>query len=374
MYHLFRKTVTLKSGKQVKRWYYWYYDSNGKRKNRVCPNCVIKADAEAYIKTLPLILPKINSFLINDITREMFLLGSDHVDRREKFGKKSSIETLRDCRRYIIYIQQLWGDISIIDLNVRQIISSLISIDRSSSWKNRIITILKEVYAEANWQGITVILPVIPRFQNNYKKADILTTEEIQQLFVAENFPSYDVYLLFFLCLLCGLRLGEARAIQFYQIDLKNQILLLDGFCTQNCSKTTFLKSGSEKNPKWRCTLLPDMAIKLLEPYFEKKYQTTDFLFQKNGRPYREEYLEDCFKRALIKTGINNSERKIIPHSLRYTYVTRMRRFAPIELVRRIVGHTSEGMTEYYTRFELENSVTTVLPALDAANKLMDTI
>ena len=47
MYHLFRKTVTLKSGKQVKRWYYWYYDSNGKRKNRVCPNCVIKADAEA---------------------------------------------------------------------------------------------------------------------------------------------------------------------------------------------------------------------------------------------------------------------------------------------------------------------------------------
>lgn len=288
--------------------------------------------------------------------------------------KKSSIETLRDCRRYIIYIQQLWGDISIIDLNVRQIISSLISIDRSSSWKNRIITILKEVYAEANWQGITVILPVIPRFQNNYKKADILTTEEIQQLFVAENFPSYDVYLLFFLCLLCGLRLGEARAIQFYQIDLKNQILLLDGFCTQNCSKTTFLKSGSEKNPKWRCTLLPDMAIKLLEPYFEKNYQTTDFLFQKKGRPYREEYLEDCFKRALIKTGINNSERKIIPHSLRYTYVTRMRRFAPIELVRRIVGHTSEGMTEYYTRFELENSVTTVLPALDAANKLMDTI
>lgn len=74
MYHLFRKTVTLKSGKQVKRWYYWYYDSNGKRKNRVCPNCVIKADAEAYIKTLPLILPKINSFLINDITREMFCL------------------------------------------------------------------------------------------------------------------------------------------------------------------------------------------------------------------------------------------------------------------------------------------------------------
>lgn len=47
MYHLFRKTVTLKSGKQVKHWYYWYYDSNGKRKNRVCPNCVIKADAEA---------------------------------------------------------------------------------------------------------------------------------------------------------------------------------------------------------------------------------------------------------------------------------------------------------------------------------------
>ena len=64
MYHLFRKTVTLKSGKQVKRWYYWYYDSNGKRKNRVCPNCGIKADAEAYYNM------KISSSLTHNIVLE----------------------------------------------------------------------------------------------------------------------------------------------------------------------------------------------------------------------------------------------------------------------------------------------------------------
>ena len=78
--------------------------------------------------------------------------------------------------------------VSITELSVKMIIDSLLSIDRSPSWKNRVITILKEVYHEATWQGINVTLPMI---------------------------PTYDIYSIFYLCLLTGLRLGEARGIQY---------------------------------------------------------------------------------------------------------------------------------------------------------------
>ena len=370
MYHLFRKTVLGKNGRQVRRWYYWFYDADGKRKSRACPGCTNRADAEAYIKALP--QDFIKGSLIRDISRNMFLPGSDHVIRREKLGKHVNADSLIDSRRYIKTIISLWGDIPISDLSSKTVIETLLTIERSSSWKNRIITILKEVYAEAAWQGIKLTPPVIPRFSNNWRKADILTRDEIKRLFVLDNFPSYDIYALFYLCFLAGLRLGEARAIQYNQISFETKTLLLNGFCKQSGVKTFFLKSGSENNPKWRIVLLPDIALKILKPYFDRPFSGNVFLWMRNNKPYREEYLESCFKKALAKAGIETEGRRLIPHSLRYTYVTRMRRYAPIELVQKLAGHTSEGMTEYYTRFSIEDASLAVAPAFEAANRLLD--
>ena len=66
------------------------------------------------------------------------------------------------------------------------------NIDRSGSWKNRVITILKEVYYEAAWKGINAPMPTIPKFAKNYKKTDTLTTEELQQLFYVK-YSNFDI-------------------------------------------------------------------------------------------------------------------------------------------------------------------------------------
>lgn len=108
--------------------------------------------------------------------------------------------------------------------------------------------------------------------------------------------------------------------------------------------------------------------------YFHGVHYPDDFIFTKEGEPFRKEYLEACFKRGLKKAGIETGQRRLIPHSLRYTYVTRMRRYAPLELVQKLAGHTSEGMTDYYTRFSLEESTLAVAPALESANKLWEEI
>ncbi|MBQ0008737.1 MAG: site-specific integrase [Firmicutes bacterium] len=58
------------------------------------------------------------------------------------------------------------------------------------------------------------------------------------------------------------------------------------------------------------------------------------------------------------------------PHSLRFTYITRMRRNCDGEIVQKLADHNSMEMTEYYTRAAIPEMVEAAKPAIDAANKL----
>lgn len=61
---------------------------------------------------------------------------------------------------------------------------------------------------------------------------------------------------------------------------------------------------------------------------------------------------------------------ELAPHSLRFTYITRMRRNADGETVQKPAGHNSMEMTEYYTRDAIPEMVEAAKPAVAAANKL----
>ena len=79
------------------------------------------------------------------------------------------------------------------------------------------------------------------------------------------------------------------------------------------------------------------------------------------------DYIADIFHKAVKKSGICTDGRKITMHSLRYTYVTRMRQLYDGELVRKMVGHAQIEMTDYYTRNELDET----LHSLAARNQKM---
>lgn len=72
----------------------------------------------------------------------------------------------------------------------------------------------------------------------------------------------------------------------------------------------------------------------------------------------------------LKKAGIDTEGRKIVPHSLRYTYVTRMRRILPVEDVQRLAGHTSARMTQYYTRSSIPELIASVQKNIGQANSI----
>lgn len=51
-------------------------------------------------------------------------------------------------------------------------------------------------------------------------------------------------------------------------------------------------------------------------------------------------------------------------HSLRYTYVTKMRTLLSGEIVQKMVGHTSIEMTNYYNRPDLTAAINALQPAV----------
>ena len=106
-YHVFKKSKE-KSGKKVFKWYY-YYTQNGKRIQKACKGCNNRFEAEAYIRTLPSLNTISAELKIKDIAKDMFLLGSDHVSRREQFGLSVSKETLQISCGYTTQIIEKWG-------------------------------------------------------------------------------------------------------------------------------------------------------------------------------------------------------------------------------------------------------------------------
>ena len=398
-YHVFRKKkISNKKdngkNKVFYRWYYYYTDASGKRIQRACPKCKNRTDAESYIRTLPPLPGADNpDLLVADIAKTMYIPGSDHVDRRRQLGKSTQIETLCESRVYVDYIIREWGDRNIKDVDPGSVVDYLFKIKKSGSWKNRYITIFKEIFLEAPRYGCKIQVPQFPRFALNTKKADVFTDAELSALFKPENFPDASFYLMFLLALSGGLRLGEARAVRWKQILFDKKILIVDGFCKRNGDRTVYNKKGTPEEPKLRAVWIPDLTLDLINAYAKNKaFAPDDFIFTFSGKPIRMELAEAVFVKALINAKIARSRdelaaagvlvkgkivkksetipggRKLVPHSLRYTYVSRMRRELSAADMLPMTGHVTEAMVDYYSRQNLDDVIAS-LPRADAALK-----
>ncbi len=364
-YHVFKKMRVTAKGKKKKFWYYYYFDNFGKQFQRVCKGCVTRAEAESFVRNLPS-LSNQNKTKIKDIAATMFLRGSKHFERRIQLGRSVDEKTMSSNRAYVLKIIDRWGDFDISSINPKNVLEYLFTIDRSGSWKNCYLTAFKEIYEESLWFGVKVNKPAFPSFSRNSKKADIFTTKELKLIFQKENFPNDKMFLFFLLCFTAGMRLGEVRAVRAKQFIFDKKILIIDGFCKQDGTRTVYNKKGSVEKPKLRKVLLPDFVLTLLSLWISSQNLSgDDFCFIQNGKPVRSEYAEAVFYKMLQKTGFvptgkgkkhlpSADGRKLVPHSLRYTYVSRMLRVMSPEDLKSYTGYADVGMTDYYNRFSLE--------------------
>lgn len=367
MYRLFRKTV--KSGnKTIKKWYYYFKNSDGKTVQKVCSGCLTKADAERFIAALPA-QEKKSETTVYEIAKNMYVPGSDHVKRREQLGKSVQPQTLIAWRRYLRVIVEQFGSWKIADLSVREFMCFVMQLDKSTSWKNHCIQVMTEIYEEAVWQGQLITVPTLQNIKNRYKKADVLTGDEIIKFINPDNFDNETEYVLFLLTLSAGLRISEASGFRACQLSDIHNVVYVDGFLNrQTHERNNYCKAGTEDNPHWRVAIIPQKTATELRRYiFDTGKAPDDLLFTHDEECYKNEHLLKIFKRAIKKAGIEPGSRKLTCHSLRYTYVTRMRQFYDADTVRKMAGHTTQKMNDYYNRPTLMQSEQSLLSVIDKA-------
>ncbi len=387
-YHIFKKPTKSKN-KIVHRWYYYFIDPvTGKKVQKVCSGCKTQAEAYAYVSKLPSLFEE-KKITIKDIAELMYIPGGPHLERMAKLGKIYTKETLNTKRGLLKVFVEEFGELELKDLTIPMVIDFLADYKRSGSWKNNFLTVVGEVYTEAPFHNLPYVpIPQFPKFKRNSKKKDIFTVDELNVFFDESlwinysnekylKFPQFNeghkaMYLMFLCCIKCGLRIGEGIGTRVNQFLFDEKVFVVDGFWKHNSLiRTDFNKCGSVDDKKIRVAPLPeDFAIIIKKYIQENNLGPDDFVFQRYGKPIRKWLAEEWFRNILAKSGIVVGKRILTPHSLRYTYITRMRRIVAGETVQKIAGHASINMTDYYTRAAIPEMVEAVQPAVVAANTL----
>lgn len=363
-YFIFKKKV-LSCGKYVHRWYYWFYDDKKNRCQARCKGCKTKLEAMEYVQKMS----NVSRYNVEDWIRYMFVPQSDYMRYRDLLNRPCSKITLQSYNQYSKVIIRDFGKKKLADLTVKDVVDCLSAKNRKNSWKNVYLVVMKEMYKWAIYNGEKVDMPKFPRFRSVAKKSDILTMQEIKCVFKRENFDTDEHYFACKLMLLTGMRSGEALAARRCQFDFERQFVVVDGFLRAD-ERTDYNKKGSNEDKKWRVSPLPIFFARELKAFVhDKKIGEDDLIFVKQEDMQGEQKRVYCsFQRALKNAGVVSDGRKLTCHSLRYTYITYSRSMLEGETVRKIAGHNSMEMTEYYTRASVEDACKQLNPIISVVN------
>jgi integrase len=371
-YHVFRKQ-RVKNGRVIHKWYY-YFVVDGKQVQKVCKGCQTKNEAFAFVAKLPE-LSGGNAVLVRTVAGTMFYPESDHMKRRLQLGKPLDSHSMSEGWAIMRKVIEQWGEKPLSRLKVEEVGNYLFNLDRSGSYKQGFISKVKEMYREAYWYGCDIPVPSFPAFIKKSKKGDIFTPEELTKLFNPDLYEDKALYLFYLCCLSGGLRMGEARGLHPKQILFDKKALIIDGFVKQDGTRTNYNKKGTEEHPKLRIVPLPDITLNLLKEHIAKnEIAEDDFIFAGRREPDKsmtEDYARKNLERIMEKSKIEINGRRLIVHSFRFTYVTYMRRELPAETVMKLVGHTTIGMTEYYNKRIIDESLAGLTGADTAVAKLL---
>lgn len=367
--HLYQRTI-IHSGKQVKAWYFWYYDEDKKQIRKSCGSngkpCLTKKQAEIFLANINDndLIPQKDTVTFNSFCRGMFDLNSKYLLKCKNKGRIITEKTRKMKEYNLNLILEKFGDLPVNKVGPADFDNWLLEYDRSNSWRNSFLETANEIYRELYSYHLIDSLPVFDRFKvKKLSTKGILTIDEIQSLWPDDieqmksiwhkntlDPPYTDLMfaVMFYIMLTTGMRSGEACALKPEQFINQNTIMLNAMF--SDGVRVDHLKKGNEENRKWRVVLLPDRAVQLLEILNTEMLRTTDYLFEYNGKPVSGNYLNKRFQYVLNNNGINTFERNISVHSLRFTNDTMSLQKISVNDLQLMLGHTQKRMTEYYDR------------------------
>ncbi|WP_254901225.1 site-specific integrase [Tuberibacillus sp. Marseille-P3662] len=164
---------------------------------------------------------------------------------------------------------------------------------------------------------------------------------------------SIQNYVLFFLLSRTGLRIGEALALTWDDIDIDQQTLTVDKTLVYPLNSSAYV-SSPKSNSSLRTIKIDDQTVNVLKKHqinrkeIYLRYQnyeqpSNNIVFhQHNSRWLRTNVVRDYFKTVCKRAGV----RVLSPHALRHTHaVYLLEAGANIKYVSERLGHSSIKMT-----------------------------
>lgn len=366
-YHLYQRTIT-RNGKKIKAWYYWFYDKTGKQVRKSCGQngkpCLIKREAESFIENLKQEeeTKKNHTLTFNEYCKDFYAPDSRYNRKKLARGYVYQENTLYQKKMYLDKFLFAFGDREVNSITSGDVENWLIDLPLCNSVKNNILTVIRDIQKELISDHLIEHKIDVEHFKRNTTDKGILSLTEIDTLFPEEYGKLIDTWRLrsrdkegeiysfatmIYTLLSTGMRSSEIRALQWNQFVRKDAILINAMYDSSN-QRVNHLKSGTDTKKRWRVTVLPDRTVKMLE--ILKLTSENEFVFVHKGQPLKLDYLLHHFQNVLKKHNIDYQGRNITIHSLRFTYNSLMRREISGDDLRLMLGHLTEGMTDYYDK------------------------
>jgi integrase len=306
---------------------------------------------------------------IRDYADLFALNGFWRKKRAEKkiyFTEKSLRTRAAIMRNYII---PMWGEINprrltvkMIDTSMAGITSSLTGRPLAGATRNRILSVLSELYVHLIEEDKAEINPMLNvtrcRSQPEHPRGAV-PIATMKQLFPQDHDGMKKLYIsqkyicAFLILKDTGLRPGELIALRWQDWHPELRFFPI----------MRAIESGTRSNEKGTKTgatkpaMVTRQAAEEMERLRKKvKPRPEQYIFANcKGIPFDTHRLNWAFHRATRLAEIGRED--LTPYWLRHTFNTRALETMPDEVVRRLMGHSTEAMTRHYRDADVDSLI-----------------
>jgi integrase len=301
---------------------------------------------------------------------DLFALDGRWRKKREEkkicFTDKSLRTRAAIMRNYIV---PLWGDMSPQKLTVRMIDQAMEGITSeitgrplAGATRNRIISVLSELYVhliEEDRAKINPVLNVTRCRSEPESPRGAVSIATMERLFPADHGGMKKLYVsqkyicAFLVLRDTGMRPGELIALRWRDWHPELRFFpVMRAIESGTRAREKGTKTGATKP-----AMVTEQAAEELERLRQKtKPQPENFIFANyKNIPFDIHRLNWAFRRAARLAGIGRED--LTPYWLRHTFNTRSVETLPDDVVRRLMGHSTEAMTRHYRDADVDSLI-----------------
>lgn len=328
------------SKRKCNGYYYLYYQNEIGKIQRITCKTKKKREAIKFLREFDI---EKNSLIHSK--RKMSDLRDEYIEYSKSVH---SPKTHKDIKFAFSEFIRIIGDLQLVKVDIKSIEKFLsIRKEQSSIWAAcRHYTILASALERAKaWNYIQdnpfrqVKKPKPPEILPAY-----FSKEDIGTLLNSIDNPDIKELTLF--GLFSGMRLGEILQLKWIDVDLDRKVIFVKN------SDTFRTKSG-----KIRVIPMNEELYRMLSLKRQSGHHA-DFVFHKNGKPYRDEYVSKTFKKHVRRSGIND---RLHFHSLRHTFATWLvQQGTSLYEIQKLLGHQDIKTSMIYSHLQPETLHNTV--------------